>query len=241
MKKSVLAVLVGCVVCSMATGCGSSVNAEPSNIVYTDAATTSSVIVPMETGVSTEAAQVENDLFETTALNLNNLKNVTIFASADDEDAEDEFTLPVYAGAEKKLNEFSYAYTYKYEGCEYKVEVSDNLKKNVSQKNCEWMTSYSEVASYMDGKKCSMDYTTVDCLINDQFEMVCIRIENPEYGKNQTQLEDRYYIKDNTTGCLDMIVVSVVRDTKVYGQGTMPITKNYMDSIKNSIYAEFSR
>lgn len=243
MKKRFLALIAGCVLCSMATGCGSSVNAEPSNITYTEAETTRDALALMETGASTEAdTEVGTDVFEEAALDLLNVKTVSIFSVAeDDEDAEDEFAVQVYADAEKKINEFSYSYEYKFDGGKYELEVSDNLKKNVSQNNCDWMTVYSEVSSYIDGTKCPQEYATIDCSINDKYEMVYVHIENPEYAKNKTLLEDRYYIKDNGSNTLDLIVVSVVRDTAVYGEGSMPVTRQYMADMKDDIYAEFSR
>lgn len=243
MKKRFLAVVIGCVLCSMATGCGSSVNAEPSNITYTEAETTTGALVLMETGASTEAdTEVGTDVFEKTALDLSNIRTVSIFSVADDdEDAEDEFAIQVYSDAEKKINEFSYSYEYEFDGGKYKVEVSDDLKKNVSQNNCDWMTAYSEVSNYIDGTKCPQQYATIDCSINDKYEMVYVHIENPEYAKDKTLLEDRYYIKDNVNNTLDLIVVSVVRDTTVYGEGSMPVTRQYMADMKDDIYAEFSR
>lgn len=243
MKKRFLALVVGCVLCGMATGCGSSVNAEPGNITYTEAESTSKALVLMETGVSTEAdTQVEEDVFESAGLNLSDVRTVSVLSVADaDEDAEDEFSLQVYSAAEKKINEFSYSYEYSFDGGKYEVEVSDNLKKNVSQTNCDWMTVYPEVSNYIDGTKCPQQYATIDCSINDKFEMVYVHIENPEYGKNRIQYEDRYYIKDNVTDTLDLIVVSVIRDTAVYGEGEMPVTRQYMADIKADIYAEFSR
>lgn len=243
MKRSFLAVVVGCVLCGMVTGCGNSVNAEPSNITYTEAESSSKALVLMETGRSTEAdTEVEADVFESTGLNLSDVKTVSVLSVADaDEDAEEEFSLQIYSAAEKKINEFSYSYEYPFDGGKYKVEVSDNLKKNVSQTNCDWMTAYPEVSNYIDGTKCPQQYAIIDCSINDKYEMVCVQIENPEYGKNKILLEDRYYIKDNATDTLDLIVVSVIRDTAVYGEGAMPVTRQYMADIKADIYAEFSR
>lgn len=243
MKKSILAVVIGCVLCSMATGCGSSVNAEPGDTVITQAETTNAAVVPFETAVSKETTEATvADVFESEGLDLTDVKTVSILDVAqDDEDAENEFSIQVYSGAEKKTNEFTFSYKYTFNGGQYEVEVGETLKKNVSQVNCEWMSAYPEVSKYLDGSKHASEYTTIDCSIYDHYELVYVHIEDPEYSKNETMLEDRYYIKDNTTGELDMIVVSVVRDTAVYGEGTMPITRDYMNTIKSEIYAEFSR
>lgn len=243
MKKTFLAAAVGCVLCSMATGCGSSVNAQPSNIIYTETETTGGSLVLMETGVSTEAdTAVTADIFETNGLNLSNVKTVSVLSVADDNgDGDEEFAVQVYADAQKKINEFSYSYEYAFDGGKYKLEVSDNLKKNISARNCEWMTSCSEVLGCLDGTKYPQECVTIDCSINDRYEMIYIRIENPMYGDDKIQLEDRYYIKDNMGGTLDAVAVSIVRDTAVYGDGAMPVTKKYLADLKDDIYAEFCR
>lgn len=243
MKKIFLAIAVGCVLCSMATGCGSSVNAQPNNIAYTETETTGGSLVLMETGVSTEADTVSaTDIFETAGLNLSNVKTVSVLSVAEDnEDGDEEFAVQVYTDAQKKINEFSYSYEYAFDGGKYKLEVSDNLKKNISARNCEWMSSYSEVTSCLDGTKYPQECVTIDCSINDRYEMVYIHVENPMYGDDMIQLEDRYYIKDNMSGTLDVIAVSIMRDTAVYGDGAMPVTKKYLADLKADIYAEFCR
>lgn len=243
MKKRIILLALGLVLCGMITGCKSSVNAEPGDYVLTEAESTSDASVPFATAVSTEYVTAPgDDIFETNGLNLTNLKTVSVLGtdSADD-DGNEGFALQIYSGAEKKLNEFSYSYVYDFEGGKYEVEVSEKLKQNVSLVNCEWMSVYSEVTNYIDGTKYDLEKTEIDCSINDIYEMVYIHIDDSEYKKNQAVLEDRYYIKNNSTGILSVISVSVSRDKNVYGEGSMAVTRQYMNDVKNAVYAEFNR
>lgn len=242
MKKRLLAVVAGCMLCVMATGCGSQVNAEPGDytVPVTDSATTSNV--PFATAVSTEAGTpAQADAFETNGLDLTNLKTVSLLEgdASHDEEIDSEFTLQVYADAQKKLLENSYVYSYQFDGGSYKMEVADELKKNVSQVNCEWMTLYPEVSKYIDGSKYDSEDVTVDCSMGEAYELVYVHAEVPDYSKSESLLEDRYYIKENATGNLSLVSVSVVRDTAVYGEGSMTVTRAYMDDVKAAVYAAF--
>lgn len=242
MKKRFLAVAAGCLLCALATGCSNSVNAQPGDYVIEESESASAATVMFATAVSTEAVSQEEDSFELTGLNLANRKKVTVLDFGDSEDEDDTaLRLQVYADAEKKLLENSFSYVYKFDGGRYTAEVNEVFRKNVDQFNCEWVMTIPEISVYVNGSKNDTENVSVDCSIYDNYEMVYVHTEDTGYKKNEVLLEDRYFIKDNATGTISSIVISVVRDTEIYGDGPMNVTRQYMADVKDDIYEAFNR
>lgn len=234
MKKTVLAMVLGCVMCGMMTGCGDSVIADSGVEVVSEEKTVMST-EQMATGVSAESVAATTDVFDS-AIDFTDLKTVGAFG-----EEEDELLVQVFSGAEKKLLENSFAYSYKFEGGKYTVEISPEYKKNVSATKCDWVTMYAEVNKYFDGSKFSKDVITKDITFSDSYEVAVVKVDDSAYNKNSMLLENVYFIKNNATGTISMISVAVERDKTVYGVGDMPAARNYLDAFTAVIYSKFVR